>query len=331
MDKKDLRIVFMGTPEFAATSLQALVEGGYSVVGVITAPDKPVGRHQNTLVPSEVKRYALSQHLPVLQPERLRDETFVSALRALRADLQVVVAFRMLPEVVWAMPRFGTLNLHASLLPQYRGAAPINWAIINGEKESGVTTFFLRHDIDTGNIAMQKRVPIGPEETAGDLYDRLMKVGAGVLMSTVDAVADGTVQSIPQDSIPVSGELRPAPKIFPETCVIDWSRSAAEIHNFVRGLAPHPTARTFVEHEGKTLMMKVYSCRSRLSATVTEPAGTIVIPPSRASLSIAVSDGYIDILELQLSGHKRMEAKAFLNGLRSPEDLRLSEEQTMNH
>ena len=322
MDKKDLRIVFMGTPEFAATSLQALVEGGYNVVGVVTAVDKPVGRHHNTLVPSEVKRYALSQHLPVLQPERLRDETFVSALRALRADLQVVVAFRMLPEVVWAMPRLGTLNLHASLLPQYRGAAPINWAVINGEKESGVTTFFLRHDIDTGDIAMQEKVKIGPEETFGELYDTLMTTGAAMLLRTVDAVAAGTVKSIPQSSIATGESLKPAPKIFPETCMIDWSKSAREIHDLIRGLAPLPTARTTVEYGGKEYTLKIFSCRLR-EEEPRESAGTFVVGHSGKTLSIAVEGGYIDIDELQLSGHKRLAASVFLNGLRHPEDLKL--------
>lgn len=212
MDKKDLRIVFMGTPEFAVESLKALVEGGYNVVGVITAVDKPVGRHRNTLVPSAVKEYALSQNLPLLQPEKLKDENFINALRALNADLQIVVAFRMLPEIVWAMPEYGTINLHASLLPQYRGAAPINWAVINGDTKSGVTTFFLRHDIDTGNIAMQQSVEIGQEDTAGDLYDRLMTTGAEMLLKTVNAVIDGTVQSIPQSEIGTEESCAPRPR-----------------------------------------------------------------------------------------------------------------------
>jgi len=322
MDKKDLRIVFMGTPEFAATSLQALVEGGYSVVGVITAPDKPVGRHRNTLVPSAVKQYAVAHGLHLMQPEKLRDESFLTELRALKADLQVVVAFRMLPEVVWAMPRFGTLNLHASLLPQYRGAAPINWAIINGEKESGVTTFFLRHDIDTGDIAMQEKVKIGPEETFGELYDTLMTTGAAMLLCTVDAVAAGTVKSIPQSSIATGESLKPAPKIFPETCMIDWSKSAREIHDLIRGLAPLPTARTTVEYGGKEYTLKIFSCRLR-EEEPRESAGTFVVGHSGKTLSIAAEGGYIDIDELQLSGHKRLAASVFLNGLRHPEDLKL--------
>ena len=257
-----------------------------------------------------------------MQPEKLRDESFLTELRALKADLQVVVAFRMLPEVVWAMPRFGTLNLHASLLPQYRGAAPINWAIINGEKESGVTTFFLRHDIDTGDIAMQEKVKIGPEETFGELYDTLMTTGAAMLLCTVDAVAAGTVKSIPQSSIATGESLKPAPKIFPETCMIDWSKSAREIHDLIRGLAPLPTARTTVEYGGKEYTLKIFSCRLR-EEEPRESAGTFVVGHSGKTLSIAAEGGYIDIDELQLSGHKRLAASVFLNGLRHPEDLKL--------
>lgn len=322
MDKKDLRIVFMGTPEFAVESLKALVEGGYNVVGVVTAVDKPVGRHRNTLVPSAVKEYALSQNLPLLQPEKLKDENFINALRALNADLQIVVAFRMLPEIVWAMPEYGTINLHASLLPQYRGAAPINWAVINGDTKSGVTTFFLRHDIDTGNIAMQQSVEIGQEDTAGDLYDRLMTTGAEMLLKTVNAVIDGTVQSIPQSEIGTEGELRPAPKIFTETCKIDWGKSAAEIHNFIRGLAPHPTAWTEVEHHGTKYTMKIYGARL-VDKQPTQAVGTFVVTENKKHLYIAAKDGYLDILELQLSGKKRMAANVFLNGFHSPEDLKL--------
>ncbi len=322
MDKKDLRIVFMGTPEFAVESLKALVEGGYNVVGVVTAVDKPVGRHRNTLVPSAVKEYALSQNLPLLQPEKLKDENFINALRALNADLQIVVAFRMLPEIVWAMPEYGTINLHASLLPQYRGAAPINWAVINGDTKSGVTTFFLRHDIDTGNIAMQQSVEIGQEDTAGDLYDRLMTTGAEMLLKTVNAVIDGTVQSIPQSEIGTEGELRPAPKIFTETCKIDWNKSATEIHNFIRGLAPHPTAWTEVEHHGTKYTMKIYGARL-VDKQPTQAVGTFVVTENKKHLYIAAKDGYLDILELQLSGKKRMAANVFLNGFHSPEDLKL--------
>ncbi len=323
MNKKDLRIVFMGTPEFAVESLKALIESGYNVVGVVTAVDKPVGRHRNTLVPSAVKEYALSQNLPLLQPEKLKDDKFVNELRALNADLQIVVAFRMLPEIVWAMPKYGTINLHASLLPQYRGAAPINWAVINGETKSGVTTFFLRHDIDTGNIAMQQSVEIGPEDTAGELYDKLMKTGAQMLLKTVDAVIAGNVKSIPQSEISTEGELRPAPKIFTETCKINWDKSAAEIHNFIRGLAPHPTAWTEVEHQGTRYTMKIYGTRL-VGKQPAQTAGTFVVSENKKHLYIAAKDGYIEILELQLSGKKRMAANVFLNGFHSPEDLKLA-------
>ncbi len=322
MNKKDLRIVFMGTPEFAVESLKSLVEGGYNVVGVVTAVDKPVGRHQNTLVPSAVKVYAQSQNLPILQPEKFKNEDFLNALRELKADLQIVVAFRMLPEVVWTMPKYGTLNLHASLLPQYRGAAPINWAVINGDKESGVSTFFLRHDIDTGNVAMQKRVEIGSEDTAGDLYDKLMKVGAGVLLQTVDAIIDGTVKSIPQEEMNVQGGLRPAPKIFTETCRIDWTKSASEIYNFIRGLAPHPTAWTEVEHAGTKYTMKIYSAKF-VNKQPAEPVGTFKVSDNKKNLYIAANGGYIEITELQLSGKKRMSVAAFLNGFHAPETLKL--------
>ena len=324
MNKKDLRIVFMGTPEFAVGSLKALVEGGYNVVGVITAVDKPIGRHRNTLVPSAVKEYALSQTLPLLQPEKLKDENFINELRNLKADLQIVVAFRMLPEAVWSMPRFGTLNLHASLLPQYRGAAPINRAVMNGDTKSGVTTFFLRHDIDTGNIAMQQSVKIGPEETAGELYDELMTVGADLLLKTVDAVIDGTVKSIPQSEIKVDGELLPAPKIFTETCKIDWNKSATEIHNFIRGLAPHPTAWTEVEHHGTKYTMKIYGAHLVCNEKPLQEVGTFVVSDDKKHLYVAAKDGYLDITELQLSGKKRMAANVFLNGFHSPEDIKLA-------
>ena len=234
MDKKDLRIVFMGTPDFAVASLQRLVEGGYNVVGVVTATDKPVGRHRNTLVFPAVKKYALEAGIPILQPEKLKDEAFLTALQAWHADIQVVVAFRMLPEQVWAMPRYGTLNVHASLLPQYRGAAPINWAVINGDTESGVTTFFLRHDIDTGDVAMQKSVPVSETDTAGDLHDKLMAEGAQLLIETIDGVISGNLKAVPQSQLPCSGPLRPAPKIFTETCK---SISHAALRMFITSYA----------------------------------------------------------------------------------------------
>ena len=234
MDKKDLRIVYMGTPEFAVESLKRLVEGGYNIVGVITMPDKPMGRHGSVLQPSPVKQYAVSQGLKVLQPEKLKNEEFVAELRSLNADLQIVVAFRMLPEVVWSMPRLGTFNLHASLLPQYRGAAPINWAVINGDTETGITTFFLKHEIDTGEIIDQVRVPIADTDNVEVVYERLMRLGGDLVLKTVDAILEGSVKTIPQEELAQVGELRPAPKIFKETCRIDWTIGVKRIYDFVQ-------------------------------------------------------------------------------------------------
>lgn len=237
MQGKDIRIVFMGTPDFAVESLKALIENGYNVVGVVTTPDKPSGRGQKMHM-SAVKQYSMSQNIPVLQPEKLKDPVFIDELKSLNADLQVIVAFRMLPEIVWGMPSMGTFNLHASLLPQYRGAAPLNWAVINGETESGVSTFLLKHEIDTGNILFQEKVPIGPDETVGDLHDKLMEVGAQLVMRTVDALAEGTAKGIAQDVLIARGAaVKPAPKIFKDDCRIDWSKPGTQIHNLIRGLS----------------------------------------------------------------------------------------------
>ncbi len=245
----------MGTPEFAEHSLRRLVEEGFNIVGVVTMPDKPVGRHGSVLQASPVKQYAVSQGIPVLQPERLKDESFLSNLRALNADLQIVVAFRMLPEVVWNMPRLGTFNLHASLLPQYRGAAPINWAVINGDTESGVTTFFLKHEIDTGDITLQEHVPILDTDDAGSLHDKLMEVGADLIVRTADDVLADRVTPVPQPEI---SDLRPAPKIFKETCRIDWNLPAVRVHDFVRGLSPYPASWTrLVCADGKEMECKI--------------------------------------------------------------------------
>jgi methionyl-tRNA formyltransferase len=249
-DYRDLRIVFMGTPEFAVASLDALVQAGCNIVAVITAPDKPAGRGMK-LQESAVKKYAVEKGLPLLQPEKLKNPQFLETLRNLRADLQVVVAFRMLPEVVWNMPPMGTINVHGSLLPKYRGAAPINWAIINGEKETGVTTFKLQHEIDTGNILLQQRLPIGEEETAGELHDRMKVAGAELLVKTVQGLADGTLKEIPQSDV---NDVPHAPKIFTETCQINWNKTVEEIHNLIRGLSPYPGA--FTTLHGKTL--KIY-------------------------------------------------------------------------
>lgn len=316
MKKEDLRIVYMGTPDFAVESLRALVEGGYNVVGVITMPDKPVGRHGSVLQASPVKEYALSKGLPVLQPEKLKDESFLAELRALKADLQIVVAFRMLPEVVWDMPCFGTFNLHGSLLPQYRGAAPINWAVINGETETGVTTFFLTHEIDTGKIIRQKHLPIADTDDVGTVHDALMSMGAGLVTETVDLLLEGKIDAIPQEEFyKDNSELRPAPKIFKETCRIDWNRPAKKIYDFVRGLSPYPASWTeLIAADGSRLVMKIYKTEKR-SAAHNYPIGTI-LTDGKNYVDIAVEDGYIRLLLIQLAGKKRMEIKDFLNGFK---------------
>ena len=311
MDKQSIRIIYLGTPDFAAESLRALVEGGYNVVAVVTMPDKPAGRgHQ--LQFSAVKQYALSVGLPVLQPERLKDESFLEELRSYQADLQIVVAFRMLPEVVWNMPRLGTFNLHASLLPQYRGAAPINWAVMNGDTQTGATTFMLQHEIDTGNVILQERIAIAEDENVGSVHDRLMVMGAGLVTRTVDAIIDAenrgeALATIPQDN---SIELRPAPKIFKDTCVIDFSRTAEQIRNHVRGLSPYPAAWIHDMPASHPLaeMLKGAKVYKVAVAQQAQQKGHIIVP---------CADGYIDLLELQLPGKKRMDAAALLNGLKN--------------
>lgn len=321
MDKKDLRIVYMGTPEFAVESLRRLVEGGYNVVGVITNPDKPVGRHESVLQPSPVKRYAVEQGLTILQPEKLKEETFLEQLRALKADLQIVVAFRMLPEVVWAMPRLGTFNLHASLLPQYRGAAPINWAVINGETETGITTFFLDRQIDTGRVIQQVRVPILEEDNVENVYDRLMKLGGDLVLETVDHILDGTVQSVPQDAFQTDGPLKPAPKIFKDTCRINWTKSVKELYDFVRGLSPYPGAWTELDYNGKKTVFKLFKTAKIQHVQPSEPAGTLCTD-GKHYLRVAVKDGYLDLLLLQQAGKKRMDVQDFLRGFQMKETLR---------
>ncbi len=311
MDKQSIRIIYMGTPDFAVESLRALVEGGYNVVAVVTMPDKPAGRgHQ--LQYSAVKQYALAAGLPVLQPERLKDESFLNELRSYQADLQIVVAFRMLPEVVWNMPRLGTFNLHASLLPQYRGAAPINWAVMNGDTETGVTTFLLQHEIDTGNIILQDRISIGEDENVGSVHDRLMRMGAGLVIRTVDMMidAENTGIELPTIPQPQSMDLRPAPKIFKDTCAINFSQTAEQIRNHVRGLSPYPAAWINEMPAAYPLAellkgAKVYKVEITQQA---EQKGHIIVP---------CADGYVDILELQLPGKKRMNAAALLNGLKN--------------
>ena len=331
MEKKDLRIIFMGTPEFAVESLKRLVEGGYNVVAVVTQPDKPVGRHQDTLQPSQVKQYAVEHGLPVLQPVKMKDPEFVEQLRSYHADLQVVVAFRMLPEVVWAMPKYGTFNVHAALLPQYRGAAPINWAVINGEKETGVTTFFLDHDIDTGRIIMQKRFPIPETANVEYVYDGLMHLGAELALETIDALiaADGNIGSIPQSKLIGKGaELKPAPKIFKDTCRIDFNQPAKKVYDFIRGLSPYPGAWTEIQKEGsKAQVLKVFKTSKTGKAVVasSENAASSVVGTLRVegkSLQIACADEWLQLDTIQISGKKRMEARDFLNGMRDIEQYR---------
>jgi methionyl-tRNA formyltransferase len=312
-DYKDLRIVFMGTPEFAVASLDALVKAGCNIVGVITAPDKPAGRGMQ-LQQSAVKKYALEHQLHILQPEKLKNPQFLEALKALQADLQIVVAFRMLPEVVWNMPPMGTINVHGSLLPQYRGAAPINWAVINGEKETGVTTFKLKHEIDTGDILLQERLPIGENETAGSVHDRMKELGAQLLVKTVQGLADGSLKEIPQSQIPNSkSQILHAPKIFTETCRIDWNKPVADIHNLVRGLSPFPGA--FTQLEGKTF--KIYQSLKE-EGNVNEQPGSF-ITDKKTYLKFACTDGYLTVKELQLEGKKRMLIEDFLRGYRFQE------------
>lgn len=305
---KNLRIVFMGTPDFAVASLDILVRNGFNIVGVVTAPDKPAGRGLQ-LQESAVKRYAVSKGLPVLQPEKLKNPEFLETLRALKADLQVVVAFRMLPELVWNMPPEGTINVHASLLPNYRGAAPINWAVINGEKESGVTTFKLQHEIDTGDVLFSESVPIREDETAGELHDALMHTGASLLLKTVTAIAAGNVTETPQANIPAA-DIKHAPKIFKETCLINWQQPLDTIYNLVRGLSPYPAAYTSFQGKG----LKIFAAHKE-QATPTVAPGEFVTD-QKTFIKIAAPDGYLWLDEIQLEGKKKMDIVSFLRGYR---------------
>ena len=304
----------MGTPDFAVESLRCLVEGGYNVVGVITMPDKPAGRGHK-LQYSPVKQYALEHDLPLLQPKKLKDEEFLAALRAWEADLQIVVAFRMLPEVVWNMPRLGTFNLHASLLPQYRGAAPINWAVINGDTETGITTFFLKHEIDTGEVIQQVSVPIADTDDVGVVHDKLMLLGGRLVTETVDAILAGTVKSIPQEEMAVVGELRPAPKIFKDTCRINWKQPVKRVYDFIRGLSPYPAAWTeLVNADGEAVVVKVFESEKIVKEHVLA-VGT-VLTDGKSYIHVAVEDGFIAILSLQLPGKKRLKTDELLRGFR---------------
>ena len=309
----DLRIVFMGTPEFAVPSLDKLLQGGYNIVGVITAPDKPAGRGMQ-LQQSAIKKIALEKGLKILQPEKLKSEDFLKELKDLHADLQIVVAFRMLPEVVWNMPSMGTINLHASLLPQYRGAAPINWAIINGEKETGATTFKLQHHIDTGDILLQQKINIGEYETAGELHDRMKEIGADLLVKTIDGLADETLKEIPQSSLsPNGGEPERglhAPKLSTQTSKINWNKNVDEVYNLIRGLSPYPAAFTILN--GKTL--KIYKAKKEIIKP--EIASGENRTDNKTFLKFACNDGYISVIELQLEGKKKMTVEEFLRGYR---------------
>jgi methionyl-tRNA formyltransferase len=304
-----MRIVFMGTPEFAVASLDALLESGADVVGVVTAPDKPAGRGQK-VNESAVKQYAAAHGLKVLQPEKLKNEGFLAELKSLNADLQVVVAFRMLPEIVWDMPPKGTINLHASLLPQYRGAAPINWVLINGEKESGVTTFFLKHDIDTGDILFTEKVTLTGKETAGELHDRLMNKGAGLLVKTVKGIESGRYTELPQTELVEGAELRHAPKIFKDDCKLDWTQPAEKVYNLIRGLSPYPTAFTSLNEK----VLKVFGADFETAEPGISPGGFLT--DHKTFLKFATADGFVYLTNVQLEGKKRMGIEEFLRGVR---------------
>ncbi len=306
-----MRIVFMGTPDFAVRSLNILVENGYEIIGVITAPDRPAGRGQE-LRKSPVKAYAEENGLKVLQPSNLKDEGFVNDLKALQPDLQVVVAFRMLPEVVWQIPTKGTFNLHASLLPQYRGAAPINWAIINGEEETGVTTFFIDKEIDTGKVIFQEKVPISNNDNAGILHDRLMEIGARLVLKTVQAIEKNQYETIAQSDM-MEQHLKPAPKIFKDDCKIDWNKPVDDVYNFIRGMSPYPAAfTTLLSPQGKEYILKVYNTTKELDEVGQTPG--MVESDDKSYLKVSAPDGYISINELQLAGKKRMKTEDFLRG-----------------
>lgn len=309
MNKQDLKIVFFGTPEFAVESLDALVKKGYNIAAVVTMPDKPAGRGKKIQM-SDVKKYALEHDLPVLQPEKLKSPDFVETLRDINADLFIVIAFRMLPEIVWSMPRLGTFNLHGSLLPKYRGAAPINHAIMNGETETGITTFFLKHEIDTGDMIQQRSIPIGEDDNVGIIYDRLMRLGAEAVTDTVDSIINGTLQTQPQPE----GDFIPAPKIFKDTCKIDWNRSQKEIHDFVRGLSPYPAAWCrMIEKSGKPSDVKIYATsRKNIPDNLQLSPGEAAVVGKH--LYVGTASSPVEILTLQPAGKKQMPAEAFILG-----------------
>lgn len=313
MTGKDLKIVFMGTPDFAVASLKALVDGGYNIVGVITAPDKPAGRGKK-LSESAVKKYAVENNLNILQPEKLKNPAFLEELKALKADLQVIVAFRMLPEAVWAMPPMGTFNLHGSLLPQYRGAAPLNWAVINGESKTGVTTFLLDHKIDTGKILFKKEINIWENDTVGTIHDSLMGIGAQLVVDTVDALAEGNYDAIPQDELIKESEIKHAPKIFKEDCKIDWSKDVESVRNLIRGLSPYPAAWSTLVHNdsGKEIAAKIFFAM-QVGDKIDVTPGTVE-SDGKNFVKVACSNGWLQITDLQIAGKKRMKIQDFLRG-----------------
>ena len=312
--KESLKIVFFGTPDFAVESLDRLVSGGYNIVGVVTMPDKAAGRGHK-MFQSPVKEYALAHNLKLMQPANLKDPEFVEELRSLNADLQIVIAFRMMPEVVWNMPPLGTFKLHASLLPKYRGAAPINWAVMNGDKETGVTTFFLKHEIDTGDIIQQEKIEIAETDNVGVVHDRLMTLGAGMVVETVDAIIAGTVKPIPQeDLLNKDEEPTPAPKIFKETCEIDFKRTAREVYNHIRGLSPYPAAWTTIKDaNGTEFALKIYETELPSEIVVGEPGAVVA---TKDTLTFACADGSIEVKSIQLAGKKRMTTAEFLRGFK---------------
>lgn len=314
MTKESLRIVYMGTPDFAVESLRALIEGGYNVVAVVTMPDKPMGRHGSVLQPSPVKQYALEQGLKILQPANLKAPDFIEELRSLQADLQIVVAFRMLPEAVWKMPPLGTFNAHASLLPKYRGAAPINWAVINGDTETGITTFFLKHEIDTGDIIQQVRIPIEDTDNVEIVHDKLMMLSGKLVTETVDNIIAGTVKSVPQDEIK-DCDLTPAPKIFRDICRINWHQPTKKVYDFIRGLSPYPAAWTTLN--GKSV--KIYETEKVENSAHTQEPGTIRTD-GKTKLEIATADGFLNVKSLQMEGKKRMPISDLLRGFKLEEN-----------
>jgi methionyl-tRNA formyltransferase len=316
-----LRIVFMGTPEFAVASLAKLISEGYEVPAVVTIPDKPAGRGLK-IQQSQVKQYAIEQRIPILQPEKLRDFQFIEQLKGINADLFAVVAFRMLPELIWQLPRHGTVNLHASLLPQYRGAAPINWAIINGEKETGVTTFLIEKDIDTGNILLNKKVPIGPNDNAGDLHDKLMNIGSDLLIETIKGIENETIKPVLQSELlKTRSEIKPAPKLFKDNCRINWQCESLKIHNLIRGLSPFPAAWSTIQNKNNNQKITVKIFQSELLKQESKEPGTI-ISDSKKFMNIAAIDGCISVKELQIEGKKRLTIEEFLRGFHGIEDYK---------